>query len=105
MLSIVKLLEIKGQPQVKLDLPDSLRVGDPLALRFRIVRTNGGRIEELRVDCRFRIKATGMDASGGPPRRLLSVEPIESVPKWRSIKKTPSMGRRLSPSKAPRTLV
>jgi len=106
MLSVVKLLEVKGEPRIKLDLPDSLRVGDPLALKFRVVRTNeGGRTEELQVDTRFRVKAIGVDASEGPSRRLLSVEPIEGVPKWRSVKKTPPEGRRLPPSKFPRTPV
>lgn len=105
MLSIIKLLDVKDEPKVKQDLPESLRVGDPLALKFRIERQNGGRIEELRVDLQFRVKAIGVDASSCPSVRLLSVEPVGPVPKWHSIKKTSPEGRSFSPAKFPRTPV
>lgn len=104
MLSLVRLLDVKGQPTVKIDLP-GLRVGDPVGLRFRIERANGGRTEELVVDGPFRVKAVGTDASSGPPRQLLSVEAAQGLPTWRSIKKKPQKARRLSPAVSPKTPV
>jgi len=105
MLSIVKLLDVKGQPTAKLDLPGLLRIGDPLGLRFRIERQNGGRTEELAVDGQFRVAAVGVDASSGPSRQLLSVEAAGAVPTWRSIKKRSQKPRRLPPATFPRTPV
>jgi len=104
MLSLVRLLDVKGQPAVKTDLP-KLHVGDPVGLRFRIERQNGGRLEELVVDGPFRVKAVGLDASSGPARQLLSVEAAQGVPAWRSIKKRPQRPRRLSPAVSPKTPV
>lgn len=104
MLSIVRLLDVKDQPTVKIDLP-SLHVGDPVGLRFRVERQNGGRTEELVVDGQFRVKAVGTDASSGPSRQLLSVEAARGLPTWRSIKKRPQTPRRLSPAVSPKTPV
>jgi hypothetical protein len=104
MLSVVKLLDVKGQPAVKLDLPQ-LKIGDPVGLRFRVERQNGGRTEELPVDGQFRVIAVGTDASSGPPRQLLSVEAAGAVPTWRSIKKRAQGPRRLPPATFPRTPV
>ena len=105
MLSVVKLLDVTGQPTVKLDLPGLLRIGDPLGLCFRIERQNGGRTEELRVDGQFRVAAVGVDASSGAARQLLSVEAAGGVPTWRSIKKRAQKPRRLPPATFPRTPV
>jgi hypothetical protein len=105
MLSIVKLLDIKGEPVVKLDLPNPLGVGDPVGLQFRIERQNGGRTEELVVDGQFRVMARGVDAASGLPRQLLSVEPTGPVPHWRSIKNHAQKARRLPPATFPRTPV
>lgn len=104
MLSVVKLLDVKGQPAVKLDLPQ-LKIGDPVGLRFRVERQNGGRTEELVVDGQFRVAAVGVDASSGPSRQLLSVEAAGGVPTWRSIKKRAQKPRRLPPATFPRTPV
>jgi hypothetical protein len=105
MLSIVRILDVKGQPTVKTDLPSPLHVGDPIGLQFRIERQNGGRTEELVVDGQFRVAAVGMDASSGPPRQLLSVQAARGLPTWRSIKKKPQAARRLSPAVSPKTPV
>lgn len=102
MLSIVQLDDVKGKPAVKMDLPQ-LKVGDPVALKFRIERQNGGRTEELRIDGRFRVTAVGYDAVDGPRRQLLSVESAGRSPTWVSIKKRREVARRLSPAKFPRT--
>lgn len=102
MLSIVKLDDVKDQPAVKIDLPQ-LKVGDPVALKFRIERQNGGRTEELRVTGRFRVTAVGYDAIDGPRRQLLSVESVGKPPTWVSIKKRRERPRRLSPARFPGT--
>lgn len=102
MLSIVKLDDVKGQPAVKIDLPQ-LKVGDPVAFKFRIERQNGGRTEELCVVGRFRVTAVGYDAVDGPRRQLLSVESTGRSPTWSSIKKRQESPRRLSPAQFPGT--
>lgn len=103
MLSIVKLEEVNGNPTVKLDLPPA-QLGDPIGLRFRITRRNEGRTEELEVSGQFRVTARGLDASQGPQRQILAVEPIGKPPVWRSIK-TPQTGRRLAPAVSPKTSI
>lgn len=108
MLTVVKLEDVAGQPKIKLDLP-SLRVGDPVSLpRFKVERkTAEGRREVLEVDqqhCRFRVVASGTDASSGPPRQLLTVESAGGVaPTWRAVKKAVEGRKRLSPAVFPRT--
>lgn len=102
MLSIVQLEEVRGTPKAKLELPQA-QIGDPIALRFRIQRKTNGRTEVLDVDGQFRVTARGLDASSGPQRQLLSVEPIGAAPKWRSVKNDSQAPRRLSPARSPRT--
>jgi hypothetical protein len=104
MLSIVKLSEINGEPKVKLDLP-RLHVGDPVRLRLRLERDHGGRSEVLEVDTKFRVTAIGFDASSGPTRQLLSLEPSDKAPTWRAVKKARPGARRLPPAVFPRTPV
>lgn len=104
MLSIVQLDDVKGQPAVKMDLPQ-LKVGDPVALKFRIERQNGGRTEELRVIGRFRVTAVGYDAVDGPRRQLLSVEATGKPPTWASIKSRREGARRLPPARFPGTSI
>lgn len=102
MLSIVKILDVKGDPEVKLDLP-ALKIGDPVALKFSVERKNGGRMEVLEVNGRFRVKEVGIDAQRAPQRQLLSVEAADKPPTWRSVKKRSSVSRRLCPARFPRT--
>ncbi len=104
MMSVLKLDGVKGQPVVKIDLP-RLKVGDPIGLKFRIERQNGGRTEELRVDSQFRVVAVGYDASDGPTRQLLSVESAGRSPTWVSIKNRREGARRLPPARFPGTSV
>lgn len=105
MLSVVKLIDVNGEPRVKMELPP-LRIGEPIALRFKVERTNGGRHEVLLVDHRFRVIAVGCDARSGTARQLLSVETLDGKsPTWQSIKKPRTSPRRLSPAVNPRTVV
>lgn len=104
MLSIVKLDDVKGSPVVKTDLPQ-LKVGDPVALKFRMERHNGGRTEELSVHGRFRVTAVGYDAIDGPRRQLLSVEATGRPPTWNSIKNSPQEVRKPSPARFPKTSI
>lgn len=106
MLSVVKLLQVNGEPLVKLDLP-ALRVGDPIVLRFALERTNGGRREALQVDQqRFRVVTVGFDGSTAPVRQVISLEPADGrPPTWKSLKKPKAASRRLSPAVSPRTPV
>lgn len=105
MLTVINLAEINGEPKVKLDLPP-MRVGEPIALRFRLERTHGGRHEVLLVDHKFRVTALGVEARGDLPRQLLSVELIDSKgPVWTAVKKPRSRLKRLSPAVTGRTPV
>jgi len=108
MLSVIQLLDVNGQPKAKLELPGPLRLGDPVALRFRLKRNQGGRNEVLVVDHRFRVSAIGLDASSWPHRQLLALETVDRPPTWQAVKKPPSVARKLSktPTRAsPRTPV
>ena len=102
MLSVLRLDDVKGKPAAKMDLPP-LKVGDPVALKFRIERQNEGRTEELRVVGRFRVIAVGYDTIDGPQRQLLSVESSGKPPVWKSIKNRSTGPRRLSPARFSRT--
>jgi len=103
--SIVKLEDVNGQPTVKVGyLPTSLRIGDPIGLRFKISRYNGGRTEVLTVDSQFRVTAIGLDAATLPRRQLLSVESMTTPPKWRSVKNE-HRERPLAPAVYPRKVV
>lgn len=104
MLSIVKLSDVRGEPTAKLDLPGPLRIGDPLGLKFRVERRNGGRTEELVVEGQFRVTAVGIDTGSGTQRQLLSIETAYGKPPvWRSVKTQPEPSRRLSPARFPKT--
>lgn len=105
MLSVVKLLQVNGEPLVKLDLP-SVKIGDPVAFKFRLERNNAGRFEVLYVSQRFRVMAIALDASSWPARQVLSVEPADGKPPtWKSVKRPPQGKRRLSPAINPPTIV
>lgn len=104
MLSIVKLLDVKGEPKAKLDLP-ILRLGDPIQLRFRLERMTQGRSEVLEVNGRFRVSQVGFDHASSPPRQLLALECAERPPAWRAVRKRPTEKRRLSPAVFPRTAI
>jgi len=103
MLTIVKLSDVNGEPKVLLDLPDGLKNGDPVALRFSVSRQTEGRSEILDVHGKFLVTAVGYDATRTPPRRLLSVDSSSRPPTWRSIKKRNLGARRLGPAVFPRT--
>jgi|SRR6478609_3650174 len=105
MLSVLKIDDVHGEPKVRLELPSLLRKGDPIALRFRLERANGGRHEVLNVNGRFRVTAVGLDASFTPHRQLLTVEALEVAPIWVAVKKSSTVPRRLAPAVSPRTPV
>jgi hypothetical protein len=108
MLTVVELADVTGHPKVKLDLPGLLRVGDPVALKFRLEKLHGGRFEVLEVKHRFRVTAIGVDASSWPQRQLLSLDSVDKPPTWRALKKPPSVARKLGKAptrKSPRTPV
>lgn len=101
----IKLDDVNGQPMVLLSgVPSPLRIGDPLGLRFRIARRNGGRLEVLEVSGQFRVSAVGFDLSTTPRRQLLSVEALGKPPTWVSVKKPPERGP-LAPAISPPTPV
>lgn len=99
MLAIIQFRDVNGEPKAKLDIPGPLRIGDPVALRLKIERTHGGRFEVLEVDHKFRVSAVGVDASSWPQKQLLALDSVDRPPTWRSIKKPPSVARKLG--KAP----
>lgn len=104
MYTIVKIEDINGEPRVIQDLPGSLRLGDPLRLRFRLVRTSHGRYEVLEVDHVFRVTASALDASRTPHRQLLSLESASGRPPvWKSVKRPSEPSRKLPPAVFPKT--
>jgi hypothetical protein len=105
MLTMLKIIGVKGEPKVLIDLPGLLRIGDPISLRFKLSRVTLGRSEILDVNGRFRVDAVGLDASSWPRKQLVSVDPIGSAPSWQAIKKNPPKGRRLPPAKSERTSI
>lgn len=104
MLTIVQLADVNGTPKAKLDLP-SLRIGDPVALRFKLERHNQGRTEVLVVDHRFRVSAVGLDATSGLPRQLLSLDSVDKAPTWQSVKNEARGQRRVAPARSPKTSI
>lgn len=105
MLSVIKFSDVTGEPKIKTDLPGPLRIGDPVAMRFRIERENGGRLEQLDVNGRFRVTAVGFEGRYGAAKQLLSVESADKVPTWVSVKKRIQEPRRLGPARHPRQAI
>lgn len=105
MLTLVKLSDVKGEPKFLTDLPSPLRVGDLIAFRSKLERTQGGRFEVLEILGRFRIVAIGFDAGAPTMRQVISLEGLGKAPSWRAVKKPNVPKRRLSPAKAPRKAV
>lgn len=100
----IKLDDVNGKPTVLLgDVPYPLRVGDPLGLRFRMIRQSSGRMELLEVNGQFRVGAVGFDLSVHPRRQLVTVEAIGKPPTWVSVRR-PARPQ-LSPAVGPRTPV
>lgn len=104
-LSVIVLSDVNGSPRAKLELPSGLRVGDPIALKFNLQRSQAGRTEVLEVDHKFRVTAVGIDATSWPSKQLLSLDSVEKAPTWRAIKKRPERARSLGPARFPRTPV
>lgn len=100
--TVLRLEDVNGQPIAKLGGIPSLRVGDPIGLKFKLKRSTNGRNEVLDVNGQFQVTAVGSDASCLPRRQLLSVSALVKPPTWRSVPKT-SQKRVLGPAKHPRT--
>ena len=92
-LSVIELADVPGKPKARMALPVPLRVGDRLALKFKLQRQTGGRTEVLTVDGEFRV-GTMIIAQDG--RQTLSVESVSKAPSWKAVKKPPA--RVLSPA-------
>jgi len=103
--SVVQFVEVAGQPQVRLDLPGPLRLGERVRLKFTLRRKNATRTEELKIEGEFKVTAVEVDASGAYPRQLLSVETTAVRPTWKSVKNDPPFRRKLPPARFPRTVV
>jgi hypothetical protein len=101
--SIVELADVNGRPKVRQDLPSLLRIGDPIALRFKIQKNQDGRDQLLEVDHRFKVTAVGIDRRDDL-RQLVVVETLDGKPPtWHSVKKTEPYQRVLGPTKFPKT--
>jgi len=104
--TIVELADVNGRPQVKQDFPVPLRIGDQVALRFKIRRQNGGRTDVLEVDHRFKVSAIGLDQRSGQTRQLVAVEILHGKPPaWHSIKNEAPARRKLGPARFPKTAI
>jgi hypothetical protein len=102
--SIVELSDVTGRPKVRQDLPPLMRIGDPIALRFKIQKEQDGRNQLLEVDHRFKVVAVGIDNRGGTLRQLVVVETLGGKPPtWHSVKKAEPYRRVLGPTKFPKT--
>ena len=100
--SLVVMSEVIGAPRVKLDLPSQLRLGDKLALKFKLKRTNQGRSEVLEVQGDFRVSSVSYDGM----RQILDVETlVGKVPSWRAVKRSSEQKRVIPPARSPRTVV
>ena len=100
--SLLVLTEVAGVPKVKMELPSTLRLGDKLALKFKLKRTRQGRSEVLEVQGDFRISSVRYDGL----RQILEVETaIGKVPSWRAVKRVPEAERVIPPAKSARTVV
>lgn len=104
-LTVILWEDVAGTPKALFShIPYPLKVGDPLNLRCRLSRENGGRSEDLLVNGQFRVTAVGVDASLAPARQLLTVVSLGRPPTWRAVKKA-SQRRRLAPTIWGRTSV
>lgn len=103
--TFVELTEVTGHPRFKKDLPVPMRIGERLRLAFKLTRRNGGRTEILEVNGEFRVSQVGTDAVDGASRQILAVEAVGKVPTWKAVKAPPAQGRRLGPTRFPRTPV
>src|ERR1035437_4851430 len=100
--SLLVLTEVAGAPKVKMELPSTLRLGDKLALKLKLKRTNQGRSEVLEVQGDFRISSVSYDGL----RQILEVETATGkVPSWRAVKRAPETKRVIPPAKSARTVV
>ena len=95
MLTVAKLLDVTGQPMVKVDLPSPLRKGDPLRLRCRLEREADGRLQHLVVDHLFLVESVGFEGK----RQLTALSATGKAPTWVSVKRPPK--RFLGPAKHP----
>lgn len=101
--TILKLLDVNGTPSVNITLPNTLRVGDRVAVRFRLMRRNAGRTEMLDVIGDVRVVTATVDATGPLLKYLISVENAKGTPpKWRAVKTRPVWRRELALAKSPR---
>ena len=100
--SLVVMSEVIGAPRIKLELPSTLRLGDKLALKFKLKRTNQGRSEVLEVQGDFRVSSVSYDGM----RQILEVETVVGkVPSWRAVKRSSEPRRIVPPARSPRTVV
>lgn len=105
MLTVIELSDVAGKPKVKKELEGPLPIGMRIQLAFNLQRLNGNRVEVLEVRGQFRVTAVGLDTAQGMQRQVLTVDAVGSPPLWRAVKKRPEWKRRLSPAKAPRTVL
>jgi hypothetical protein len=98
-LSIVELGDVADRPKAKLTLPVPLRLGERLHLAFILRRQKGGRSEILEVYGEYRVTAVGFTVD----YQHLIVEAVGMAPSWRAIKREPTPGRKLGPTRHPRT--
>jgi hypothetical protein len=104
--TILELLDVKDHPKVKLDLPGPLRIGDRVAVSFRLQRRKAGRTEVLEVKGEVRVVSASLDATGATVRQLLGVEATTPTPfTWKAVKNRPEWKRQMPPARFPRTSV
>jgi hypothetical protein len=104
--TILELLDVKGCPKVTLDLPGPLRIGDRVAVSFRLQRRNAGRTEVLDVRGEVRVTSASLDATGPTVRQLIGVETTSPTPlTWKAVKNRPEWKRQLPPARFPKTSV
>lgn len=104
--TILELLDVKGRPRVRLDLPGPLRIGDRIAVSFRLQRRNAGRTEVLDLKGDVRVTGASLEATGPTVRQILEVETLSpTAPTWKAVKNRPEWKRQLPPACFPRTSV
>lgn len=100
--TFLEFIDLSPAPRVVADLP-SLRIGDPLTLRFHLERMHLGRREVLEVDGEYRVTKLQNSIHSRGFRQIAQIAATGKAPFWRAVKlQTP---RSVCPARFPPTKI
>jgi hypothetical protein len=102
--TFLEMEDLPGTTRVRVDVP-TLRLGDPLKLRFRLERIHLGRREQLEVSGGFRVTSISHEIDPYGYRQIAKIAAVGVPPSWKAVKLSPTDRRQLPPAKSPPTLV